>query len=219
MWVNHVKDTEYYTYTPDLTLKLLQFAHRVYLGVLYDSQNKQHLLPIKTLIQKVKYTSPDFIFRSTCGSCESCQSETLVYHFQVMVALCFHSRHFCHPLDMYCQNLYLLLEMCFLILVCNHIICFVGNFGNMNFCMLGFWNLCIQLLLSAGLMMFSFCILYLVTLKQNFKNVISYIYTFIALVKSYVEKNYYCLIWPVTWFEFRSVSNFLQNCPKQCWCS
>lgn len=33
----------------------------------------------------------------------------------------------------------------------------------MNFSMLGFWNLCIQLLLSAGLMMFSFCILYLVS--------------------------------------------------------
>jgi len=37
MWVNHVQYTEYYTYTPGLTLKLLQVAHRVYLAILYDS--------------------------------------------------------------------------------------------------------------------------------------------------------------------------------------
>ena len=135
-----------------------------------------------------------------------------------MVALCFHSRHFCHPLDMYLSESVFIAWDVFLDTF-NHIICFVGNVGNMDFCMLGFWNLCIQLLLSAGLRMFPFCVLYLVTLKQNFKNVISYFYIFIALVKSYVEEDHYCIIWPVTWFEFLSVSNFLQNCPKQCWCS
>lgn len=55
--------------------------------------------------------------------------------------------------------------------VLNHVICLIRN---TKFFRLGFSDLCVRFLLSAGLMRFSFFFLYLVTLKQNFKNVTLY---------------------------------------------
>jgi hypothetical protein len=69
--------------------------------------------------QQMKYTFSDFI---VCyGSCGSCQSEPLDYHFQVMVAHVFIADIFLIFFWMCSsQNLYFLLEMHFLILVRNH---------------------------------------------------------------------------------------------------
>jgi hypothetical protein len=72
--------------------------------------------------------------------------------------------------------------------VLKHVICLIGNVGNTKFCMLGFSNLCIRFLLSAGLTRF---FLYLVSFYFETKLQECYIvsYMFVPLVFIFTEEH------------------------------